>query len=192
MPTDFKHMGKLNIAFHRFFSNTLRAGYYRDFIAGLEFKGNEVVLELGSGTGAASRFLAETLSTGGRLISTDISLPLQTAARKVLRGFANVEFRLGEAQDLGVASSSVDVVLVHFVLHDIDPAARPATVAALYRSLKIGGKLVLREPISPRHGLPPEVIRGLMVGAGFKEDGTEVRGTYLFGPKAYTAIFFKE
>ncbi len=191
MATDLQRIGKLRVALHKFFANTLMAGYYRRFIAELEFRGDEVILELGSGTGAASRFLVEALDAGGRLICTDVSAPLQQVAQRVLRGADTVTFLLGEAKDLGVPEGTVDAVLVHFVLHDIPVERRPATVEALYRVLKIGGKLIIREPLGARHGIAPEEIRRLMVAAGLKEDGSELHRPHPWRPEVYSAIYFK-
>ena len=39
-----------------------------------------------------------------------------------------------------------DLIVAHFVLHDVDRAALPATLVALARSLRPGGRFVVVEP----------------------------------------------
>jgi len=44
------------------------------------------------------------------------------------------------------AAVHYDLFVAHFVLHDVDRAALPATLVALARSLRPGGRFVVVEP----------------------------------------------
>jgi ubiquinone/menaquinone biosynthesis C-methylase UbiE len=132
--------------------------------------GDERVLDYGSGGGAAARHIAKRLEAGGgRLTCMDVSARWQALIRKVLRAHANVEFRLGDVRRMGLPAASFDVVLVHWMLHDIAPRDRPSIVAELARLLCPGGRLFSREPTASRHGMPAAQVRELFAAAGLTE-----------------------
>jgi ubiquinone/menaquinone biosynthesis C-methylase UbiE len=189
MPTDFREWGLLRITFFRILTNFLLAGYYRKFIDGLNLVGDENVLELGSGTGAASKHLAGALQNGGRLLCTDISAPLQNAARRATADYANVEFKLGDVASMALPAASMDLVFIHFVLHDIPAAGRKTVLQALRRVLKPNGQLVIREPIGLSHGMPIAEIERLLKETGFKPLKSYAGKVSFWRPRAYTGLF---
>jgi ubiquinone/menaquinone biosynthesis C-methylase UbiE len=87
-------------------------------------------------------------------------------ARKRLRKYPNVEFKLGDIAALDLPDGGYDVVFVHFVLHDIDAAERPRIVQHLAHKLKRDGRLFVREPL--RFIAPDEILR-LMRQSGLAE-----------------------
>ena len=110
-------------------------------------RGDERVLDYGSGSGAAARHLARLLEAGGgHLTCMDVSARWQAVLRKVLRAYPDVEYLLGDVRAMGLPAARFDVVLVHWMLHDVPPRDRPAIVAELARLLRPGGRLFLREP----------------------------------------------
>ena len=66
---------------------------YRNYARGLDLRDNERVLEVGSGGGNLSRFLAEKIPDG-RLVCLDNSEYWIKKAKKRLSDFRNVEFVL--------------------------------------------------------------------------------------------------
>ena len=192
MTTDFRKWSKLKVFGFSFFTNFFLAPYYRKFIGALKLKGQERVLELGAGTGAASRHLAAALQQGGSLVCTDISVPLQNEARRVLKKYHNVEFKLGDDSAIDVPEHSMDLALVHFVLHDIPAQDRPTALRTLHRALKPQGRLVLREPINPAHGLPVEEIEKLTHQAGFRILEHSVGKVSPLRPPAYTGVLVQD
>jgi len=75
---------------------------------------------------------------------------------------------------MGLPEGSFDVVLVHWMLHDVPPWDRPSILAELARLLGPGGRLFTREPTSTRHGMPAAEVRRLLAAAGLVEMlGTE-------------------
>ena len=61
-------------------------------------------------------------------------------------------------------NSAYDLVVMHFVLHDIPAVERKGVMKALARLLKPAGRLVLREPQG--EGLKQEEIIMLTIAAG--------------------------
>ncbi len=137
---------------------------------GLGLRGDERVLEYGSGPGAASRYVAKRLvSGGGHLTCVDISSVWMSYLKKRMWGYQNVDFKLGDIVTLDVQNDSYNVVTIHFVLHEIEHSVRQERVKVLARTLKSGGAMFVREPVSERHGMPPEEIRTLVSSTGLRE-----------------------
>jgi ubiquinone/menaquinone biosynthesis C-methylase UbiE len=144
--------------------------YYARRVRDLELAGSERVLDFGSGPGFAARHLARTLSQGGgTLTCVDLSQRWLEAAQRVLQGYANVEFRLGDIWTLDLEARTYDLVFIHFVLHDVDGPDRPRALHHLARILKAGGQVILREPTGKDHGIAPQEIHRLMTEAGLRE-----------------------
>lgn len=75
----------------------LRRPYYRRYVKEFGLRGNERVLEYGSGPGAASLYLAQQLhSGGGHLTCVDISSVWMTHFKKRIHRYLNADFKLGD------------------------------------------------------------------------------------------------
>jgi len=165
-----EYMGALRLLEDRLFCRGLARGLYRAYVAGLGLTGNERVLEVGCGSGALSRYLAEALlDGGGRLTCTDVSEAWARLARRSLRRFPNADLLVGRLPELGLPDTSFDVAVIHMMLHDVEADGRPALLDAVGRALKPTGRLFLREPTSKSHGLPADEVRRLLSRAGFAE-----------------------
>jgi len=143
--------------------------YYPKYVKALELTGNERVLEFGSGGGLMSRALIQVINRGGSLTCVDISEYWIKKAQKRMRDFSNVEFRLGDITQMDLPDNAYDTVVIHFVLHDIDPAKRIDVMNALTKLLRPEGTMVIREPVKPGHGIPLAEIRTLMRDCGLRE-----------------------
>jgi ubiquinone/menaquinone biosynthesis C-methylase UbiE len=161
--------GRLEVYASRVFTNRLLGPLYGKYVDQMGLRGDERVLDYGSGSGAAARHLAPRLSPDGRLTCVDISERWQKALRSVLKAYPEVEFRCGDIRALGLPVAGYDVVLVHWMLHDVPPWDRPAIVAELSRLLRPGGRLFSREPTNARHGMPAAQLRELFAAAGLTE-----------------------
>ena len=149
---------------------TLLGSAYRGSVERLGLRGDERVLDFGSGAGTPARLIAERLPRG-HLTCLDVSRRWLDVARRRLGVFANVDYQLGEIQDLGLADGSYEVVFVHFTLHEIPTAARPEAVAQLARVLSPAGRLLLREPL---RFIGQDEIRDLMARSGLVESSSRV------------------
>lgn len=143
--------------------------YHPDFVKTLGLSGSERVLEFGSGGGCLSRVLAQKLSPKGALFCVEIFPYWVKKARNRLKGFTNIEYLQGDILQMELPENHFDAIIIHFVLHDVEPAVRPDVVSALVHCLKPEGSLFIREPAKPDHGMPLSEIRALMRDAGLQE-----------------------
>jgi arsenite methyltransferase len=123
-------------------------------IAGLR-KG-EVVLDLGSGGGIDVLLAAKKVGPKGRAIGVDMTQDMIDLARKNAdeAGFENVEFRLGDIEDLPVESGSVDVIISNCVINlapDKDKVFRE-----VYRVLRPGGMMMVSDVVT-KGELPKDI-----------------------------------
>lgn len=153
---------------------------YHPYFKTFGLKGNEKVLDFGCGGGVGSRILLKFLNQQGHLTCVDMSDFWIAKARKRLKRYGNVEFRVGDIRELDIPDSTFDVILVIKVIHHIPPAERRDTVKALSRKLKEDGAIFVREPTKKSHGTPIEEILALFSEAGLKEtERKELESKYL-------------
>ncbi len=163
--------------------------FYRRSAEEIGLEGSERVLDFGAGSGALSRHIAQILLRGGgRVTCLDTSEAWMRVARKRLRRYGNVEFVAGDITSVGLEERSFDVVVVHFVLHEIEREKREKRVEALSRALKENGRLFIKESTREPHGISPEEVRGLMAGSGLREVSYSESKLIHLGP-VYTGVF---
>jgi len=139
--------------------------YYKTF----KLKGNENVLDFGCGGGAGSRCLAGMLNKGGYLTCIDTSKYWVNKARKRLAKCSNAECQTGDISNLNIPDSSFDIISAIYVIHEIAPEDRQATLNALSRSLKDKGTIFIRELSEKSHGISADELRALALSAGLHE-----------------------
>lgn len=183
--------GRAEILESRLIMNGLLSGFYRRYVDEMGLRGDERVLDYGSGGGAAARHLAKRLEAGGgHLTCMDVSVRWQGVVKRVLRAHTNVEYRLGDVRALALPAGGFDVVVVHWMLHDVPPADRPSILTELARLLRPDGRLFVREPTSSKHGMPAAEARRLLVEAGFAEQGRRA-GKALIPGRYYSGVWVK-
>lgn len=119
-------------------------GYFLDLAA---IEPNDVVLDLGSGSGTDS-LLAAGAASDGAVIGVDMTdeqLDKATALAEDA-GISNVEFRKGVIEDPEVAAGSVDCVISNGVIN-LSPD-KPAVFAGTAEALKPGGRLAIADIVS--------------------------------------------
>jgi len=119
-------------------------------------KEREVVLDLGSGAGFDCFLAAGKVGESGRVIGVDMTAEMIEKARQNAgKGeYQNVEFRLGEIENLPVADNSVDVVISNCVIN-LSPDKKRVFKES-YRVLKPGGRVMVSD-IALLKELPPEI-----------------------------------
>jgi len=125
----------------------------------------ETVLDLGSGAGFDCFLAARAVGPSGRVIGVDMTPEMVEKARGNARAgdFRNVEFRLGEIENLPAADHSVDAVISNCVINL--STAKDRVFAEAYRVLKDGGRLMISDLVLCRD-LPEAVAGSIAAYAG--------------------------
>ncbi len=181
---------RFEIISHLWLSKTFLRPFYRSYVRSMNLSGDEMVLDFGSGSASLAVHIAEKLSRGGRVTCLDISEKWLDSARKRLKSRRNADFLLGDITAMDIPDGSYDIVVIHFVLHDIPGELRSGILQKIARILKNGGKLYIREPVRESHGMPAIEIKRLMSGASLKEVKGEFQKKFYTGPM-FSAVYTK-
>lgn len=134
----------------RAYFDELAGRFGRDYVPGRSWKGLSemllkllppmVIADIGAGEGTLSLLLAQRAE---RVIAVDNSEKMVAYGREAARkaGVANIEYRLGDLEELPVEAASVDLALfsqsLHHALHPQEAVKEAA------RILKPGGRVVI-------------------------------------------------
>jgi arsenite methyltransferase len=144
-------------------------------VALASLKPGEVVLDLGSGGGFDCFLAANQVGKKGKVIGVDMTPEMLDRARENVRkgNFDNVEFRLGEIENLPVADNHVDVIISNCVINLAPDKKRVFREG--FRVLKPGGRLMVSDIVLLQE-LPEEIRNsigaylGCVAGAVTKND----------------------
>ncbi|MBU4245585.1 MAG: arsenite methyltransferase [Nanoarchaeota archaeon] len=138
-------------------------------------KKGETVLDLGSGAGIDCFLAAKKVGETGRVIGIDMTPEMLARAKENAKkgNYKNVEFRLGEIENLPIEDNYVDAILSNCVVNlspDKDGVFKEA-----FRVLKPGGRLMVSDIVLLKK-LPESIKKsinayiGCLAGATMKEE----------------------
>lgn len=144
-------------------------------IALASLKKGEIVLDLGSGAGFDCFLAADRVGPEGKVIGVDMTPEMLEKARENAEkdNVNNIEFRLGEIENLPLADGVVDIIISNCVINLSTDKGRVFSEA--FRVLKPGGRIMVSDIVLTRE--LPDIIRknvsayvGCISGAVIKED----------------------
>jgi len=140
-----------------------------------EIKPGQVILDLGSGAGLDCFLAAQKVGTKGKVIGIDITPSMINKATEnaTKYGYKNVEFRLGDIENLPVDSNTIDIIISNCVLSLA--SNKETAFKEAYRVLKPGGlmyvsDIVLLKPLSAQQKTDKKMQGTCVLGALLKND----------------------
>jgi len=129
-----------------------------------EVKEGETVLDLGSGAGIDCFIASKKVGPKGKVIGLDITPEMIKKATENAQkyGITNVEFRLGEMENMPVDNESVDWIISNCVIN-LSPD-KDKVFSEAYRVLKPGGKVMVSDIVTK--DLPEEIQKSIAAWTG--------------------------
>jgi ubiquinone/menaquinone biosynthesis C-methylase UbiE len=143
-------------------------------IEALNIKPDEVVADIGAGTGYFTRRLAQKVGSRGKVFAVDIQPEMLTLLTNSLRNFTNIHAILGTISDPKLPTASLDTVLMVDVYHEFSQPYE--MMEAICKALKPGGRVIFVEfraedpsvPIKELHKMSELQVRKEMSVHPFK------------------------
>ena len=127
-------------------------------------KNTDRVLECACGTGAISIFIAPVCK---ELLATDYSVGMLKQAKKKLKNYDNIEYKMVDITDIEAEDNTFDIVVAGNVIHLLPDPQR--AMKELTRVCKDGGRLVIPTYINGDEGTNKLAVKFLeKLGASFK------------------------
>src|SRR4030043_221482 len=137
----------------------------------------ETVIDLGSGAGLDCFLAAKKVGASGKVIGVDMTSEMLDKARANCRksNYKNVEFRLGEIENLPVADGTADVIISNCVIN-LSPEKQRVFNEA-FRVLKAGGRLMVSDMVLLKD--IPEAVEKSVLGYIGCASGAEMKTEYM-------------
>ncbi len=144
-----------------------------------EISSGETVLDLGSGGGIDVFLASQKVGNDGMVIGVDMTSEMVEMAENNAREgeYKNVEFKLGEIENLPIEDGSIDLIISNCVIN-LTPDKSVAYNEA-FRVLKPGGRILVSDLVTEGH-IPEEIRKNFqawtecIAGAMKKQDYLDV------------------
>jgi arsenite methyltransferase len=140
-----------------------------------KIKEGDTVIDLGSGAGNDAFIARKLVGEKGKVIGIDFTEPMIARARQNVEklGYNNVEFRLGDIEDMPVTANKADVIVSNCVLNLVPNKHK--VFSEVYRVLKPGGHfsisdIVLEGELPAKWKEVAELYAGCVSGAVQKKE----------------------
>lgn len=119
-------------------------------VALADIRKGETVLDIGSGGGLDVFLASKKVGPEGKVIGLDMTEQMVEKARKnAIRGnYNNVEFKLGEIENIPVKDNSVDLVMSNCVINLVPDKEK--AYQEIYRILKPSGRFVISDLVTEK------------------------------------------
>jgi arsenite methyltransferase len=146
-------------------------------VAMASLKQGETVVDLGSGGGLDCFLASKKVGAKGKVIGVDMTAEMLDKARaNCKRGkYENVEFRLGEIENLPIADNTADVIISNCVIN-LSPN-KQRVFAEAHRILKPKGRLMISDMVLLKE-IPKAVLKNVSAYIGCVS-GAEKKDAYL-------------
>jgi SAM-dependent methyltransferase len=169
--------------------------YPERIMADLAFRPDEVVADVGAGSGYFTVPIARAVSGGGKVLALDIRQEMLDfiEGRIAAEGLGNVELGLVEPDDPLLPAGLVDTIFMVDVFHYIKD--RTAYASKLKKGLAPGGRLVVidfrYDPEAEREFAPPpeQQVARKDLDADLARAGFKVRASFDYLPQQYFVIY---
>lgn len=115
-----------------------------------DIRESEIVLDIGSGGGLDAFLASKKVGSKGKVIGLDMTAQMVKRANQNARkgNYNNVEFKLGDAEDIPLKDNSIDLVMSNCVIN-LAPD-KEKVYKGIYRVLKLEGRFIISDLVTEK------------------------------------------
>jgi len=148
--------------------------YFKEFIEELKIVRGETILDFGCGRGSFADTLVNTPDSSHKLYLYDKDKKRQFEIEEKFKNHCNVYVVKDYIEFASIRDGSLDRVILHFVLHEIELPEIEQLFLMFRRVMKFGGFVNIRDPLGGKEGLDIQEIEKVICGSGFAVEDIRV------------------